>query len=41
MKDIIKKEVVKRLLPLLNNAQIKALDHTLEIVLGGCVKSFV
>ena len=34
MKDIIKQEVVKRLLPLLNNAQIKALDRTLEIVLG-------
>lgn len=33
MKDIIKQEVVQRLLPLLDNAQIKALEHTLEIVL--------
>ena len=34
MKDIIKQEVVQRLLPLLDNAQIKALDHTLEVILG-------
>lgn len=33
MKDIIKQEVVQRLLPLLDNAQIKVLDHTLEVVL--------
>ena len=33
MKDIIKQDVVQRLLPLLNNEQIKALDHTLEVVL--------
>ncbi|WP_416183915.1 site-specific tyrosine recombinase/integron integrase [Megasphaera sp.] len=33
MREIIKQEVVQRMLPLLDNAQIKALEHTLEIVL--------
>lgn len=33
MKDIIKQEVVQRLLPFLDNAQIKELDRTLEVVL--------
>lgn len=33
MREIIKQEVVQRMLPLLDNAQIKALEHTLEVVL--------
>ena len=34
MKELIKQEVLQRMLPLLDNAQIKALDQTLESVLN-------
>lgn len=34
MKELVKQEVLQRMLPLLDNAQIKALDQTLESVLN-------
>lgn len=34
MKESIKQEVLQRMLPLLDNAQAKALEQTLESVLG-------
>lgn len=33
-KEVIKLEVLQRMLPLLDNAQVKALEHTLETVFG-------
>ena len=33
-KEVIKLEVLQRMLPLLDNAQAKALEHTLESVFG-------